>query len=233
MMKKQIITLSFLFFSIVAMSQETDDQGLHFGLKASPSLAWFKTDTQGLESDGSKTGFIYGVIAEFKFAQRYAFATGIDVDYRGGKFKTVDHLKTISLEDSVVSQSASYNLQYIELPLTLKLKTNEIGSITYFMQIGVAPGIAIRARENYDATSQTTNAGTVSTTTASVDKVDILDDINNLNVSMILGAGIEYTLSGATVLLAGIQFSNGFTDVFDGDAKVNSNYLALNLGILF
>jgi hypothetical protein len=232
-MKKQIITLSIIFFSIAALAQDASDEGLHFGLKASPSLAWLKTDTKGFESDGSKTGFIYGVIAEFKFAQHYSFATGIDVDYRGGKFKFNNKLKTINNEDSVVSISASYTLQYVELPLTLKLKTNEIGSITYFMQLGVAPGWTIRARENYDATIQTTTAGVVETSTASEEKVDILDDINNLNVSMILGAGIEYTLSGSTVLLAGLQFSNGFTDVFDGEAKVNSNYLALNLGILF
>ena len=59
------------------------------------------------------------------------------------------------------------------------------------------------------------------------------DNINYLNVSMIIGGGTEYTLSGSTVLLAGLQFNNGFLDVFDDDSKVNSNYLALTLGILF
>ena len=51
---------------------------------------------------------------------------------------------------------------------------------------------------------------------------------------MVIGGGLEYTLSGETVLLAGIQFNNGFMDVFDGDKlKANSNYLALTIGILF
>ncbi len=232
-MKKQIIFLSLVFFSIAASAQETYDGGVHFGLKASPSLAWLRSDTKGLDTDGSKVGFIYGLITEFKFAQRYAFATGIDIDYRGGKFKSIQNLKTIANEDSIVSTSSTYSLQYIEIPITLKLKTNEIGSITYYMQVGVAPGYTIRARMDYESTTQTTTSGVVVNSNASDEKVDILEDINNLNVSMILGAGLEYTLSGTTVLLAGLQFSNGFTDIYDGDAKVNSNYLALNLGVLF
>jgi len=232
-MKRIIITISLILTTIITFSQESSEQSFHFGLKASPSLAWLRSDTKGFDSDGSKTGFIYGLITDFNFAERYAFSTGIDIDYRGGKFKTVENLKTIVNEDSVVSTNSTYSLQYIDIPITLKLKTNEIGSITYYMQIGVAPGFNIRARMDYESTTQTTSAGVVYTTNNSDEKVDIQENINNLNVSMILGAGLEYTLSGSTVLLGGFQFSNGFTDVFDTDAKVNSNYLALTLGVLF
>ena len=202
-------------------------------LKVAPSLAWLKSDTKGYDSDGSIFGFTYGLITDFNFAQRYAFGTGIDITYRGGKFKSVDELKTAIGEDSVISTSSTYNLQYIEIPLTLKLKTNEIGSVTYFSTIGLAPGINIRARQSYTSTTQTTVGGTVYSTNASDDKIDVSSAINSFNLSMILGAGIEYTLSGQTVLLGGIQFNNGFLDAFDGTPKVNTNYLALTLGVLF
>jgi hypothetical protein len=39
---------------------------------------------------------------------------------------------------------------------------------------------------------------------------------------MIIGAGVEYGLSGQTVLLAGLQFTNGFLDAFDTDATVKN-----------
>jgi hypothetical protein len=232
-MKKLLISISLIFISIVVFGQEQSEQSFHFGLKACPSLAWLRSDTKGFDSDGSKTGFIYGLITDFNFASRYAFSTGIDIDYRGGKFKTVQELKNTSNEDSVISTNSTFSLQYIEIPITLKFKTNEIGSITYYMQIGVSPGFNIRARGDYESTTQNTVSGTVYKSNASDEKVDIQENINNLNVSMILGGGLEYTLSGSTVLIGGIQFSNGFTDVFDTDAKVNSNYLALTLGILF
>jgi hypothetical protein len=51
---------------------------------------------------------------------------------------------------------------------------------------------------------------------------------------MIIGGGIEYTLSGSTVLLVGVQFNNGFLDVSDDEElKMNSNLLGLSVGILF
>jgi opacity protein-like surface antigen len=228
-MKKLFSTFTLILMTVIVTAQEPIQQGFHFGLKASPSLAWLRSDTKGYDSDGSRAGFIYGLITEFNFATRYAFATGIDIAYRGGKFKTLQEST-----DTTISVSSTYNLQYLEIPLTLKLKTNEIGSMTYYMQIGIAPGFNIRARQSYDGTIQVKDsAGVIHNTPTSDEKIDVMDDINSLNVSMILGAGVEYTLSGTTVLLGGIQFSNGFTDVFDTDAKVNSNYLALTLGILF
>lgn len=230
-MKKLLIIATFILGSISIFAQE--EPAFHFGVKASPSLAWLRSDTKGYASDGSKFGFSYGLITDFNFASKYAFSTGIDITYRGGKFKTVQELKTKVNEDSVISTSASYVLQYLEIPITLKLKTNEIGSVTYYVQVGVAPGINIRARKNYASSTQTTVLGTKYTTTAEENKLDAQNEINSLNLSMIIGGGVEYTLSGQTVLVGGIQFNNGFLDVFDDTPKVNSNYLALTLGILF
>jgi opacity protein-like surface antigen len=173
-------------------------------------------------------------VTEFNFSDRYAFATGIDITYRGGKFKTVTQIPNASGGDSInTSTSSSYTLQYIEIPITLKLKTNEIGYLTYYLQAGVAPGWNIRARSSFSSTTQITTGGNTVTSSAEGDGIDIKDNINNLNFSMIIGGGVEYTLSGSTVMLAGIQFNNGFLDVFDDDPKVNSNYLALTLAVLF
>ncbi len=230
-MKKLLIIASFILISLTIFAQE--EPAFHFGVKASPSLAWLRSDTKGYASDGSKFGFSYGLITDFNFASKYAFSTGIDITYRGGKFKTVQELKDIVNKDSVISTSASYVLQYLEIPITLKLKTNEIGSVTYYVQVGVAPGINIRARKNYESSTQTTVSGIPQTINAEENKLDAQSEINSLNLSMIIGGGVEYTLSGQTVLVGGIQFNNGFLDVFDGDPKVNSNYLALTLGILF
>jgi hypothetical protein len=112
------------------------EQKFHFGLKAVPALAWFKSDTKDLNSDGSKVGFAYGLITEFNFGKNYAFATGIDVTYRGGKFKQV--IETPG--NSTVSKT-TVNLQYVELPVTLKFKTNEIGAMTYYLQAGISMGL--------------------------------------------------------------------------------------------
>ncbi len=220
-MKKIFVLMSVLFFAASALHAQ-EEQKFHFGLKAVPSLAWITTDTKGFESSGTKLGFSYGLITEFNFANHYAFATGIDITYRGGN-------SSLQLNDSMKVES-KYNLEYIEIPITLKLKTKEIGSLTYFLQFGVAPGFNIRSKADIKTTSKI--AG--NTVVTSEDNVDIKDGINNLNVSMIIGGGIEYTLSGSTVLLAGITFNNGFLDIVDASSiKANSDYLGLTIGVLF
>ena len=75
--------------------------------------------------------------------------------------------------------------------------------------------------------------GTLKNGSTVVEDSDIKDDINNSNVSLIIGAGIEYILSGNTNLLLGIVYKNGFTDVINGDPKANANSLGLNVGVLF
>lgn len=223
---KKLITLLMLTIFVVDANAVTNN-GLHFGLKAAPSLAWLRTDSKGLQSNGSKFGFTYGLITEFKFSDNYSFATGIDVTYRGGKTRTTEE----SLLNTIVSDK-SITLQYVEIPITLKLKTNEIGYLTYYLQAGLAPGINIRARNDVKSSTQVKTTGVVTTYESTND--DISSSINTLNLSMIIGGGVEYTLSGSTVMLAGIQFNNGFLDVDDHtDYKVNSNYLALTIGILF
>ena len=155
-------------------------------------------------------GFAYGIMGEYSFADNYAFATGAEVSYRGGKLAVKD-------------TSSKFNLQYIEIPLSLKMKTNEIGYFTYFAQFGFSPGIRIKSK------SETTVQNTT------VEDEDLNDETSPFNVAMIIGLGGQYSLGGKTSLLMAIVFNNGFTNVFDkgNDAKAISNYLGLNIGVLF
>jgi hypothetical protein len=230
--------ITFALLALLATNATAgSDEGLHFGLKAAPSLSWLRTDSKGIESNGSKFGFNYGLITEFNFSDHYAFATGIDVTYRGGKLRSTTTTESIingTAATTTTTTDVTNTLQYIEIPLTLKLKTNEIGYFTYYLQAGLAPGINIRARSDYKSNTQVTQTGQPTTTTNfSEDDADIQSSINTLNLSMIIGGGVEYTLSGTTVLLTGIEFNNGLLDVDDTSYKINSNYLALKIGILF
>jgi hypothetical protein len=71
----------------------------------------------------------------------------------------VENYKTVFFgEDSIISTSSNYTLQYIEIPITMKLKTNEIGSLTYYVQIGVEPGWNLSAKGSFEGNTQTTVA---------------------------------------------------------------------------
>ncbi|MEO5572473.1 MAG: porin family protein [Bacteroidia bacterium] len=220
-MKKIILLLALCSLSLGNLFA----QKFHFGLGVTPSLAWLHPGSDELTGDGSKIGFNYGLITEFGITENYAFATGITVDSKGGKLKSKTEVPFVIPPDTTLMSAVEnfdYTIRYVEVPLTLKMKTNAIGYIRYYGQFGLAPGFLIGAKGTEKLGSYTP-----------VDNVDIKDNVNNFNVSLVIALGIEYNLSGNTNLLLGILYKNGFSDVLNQEGKANANSLGLNVGILF
>src|SRR5262245_16541166 len=120
---KELFVLFILFsFAAPLHAQESDDTKLHFGLHATPSFVWLKVKDPlppALDGDGSKLGFAFGLMTEFSISKRYAFATGLDVSYRGGKTKSLivtDLIHTTGTTDDSLRTVITSNstLQYIE-----------------------------------------------------------------------------------------------------------------------
>lgn len=207
-----LIALAFVNSLTILQAQDSETK-FAFGLKVAPTLAWLKSETKSIDSDGSRLGFAYGLMADYHFSKNYALASGVEVSYRGGKYKA---------EEGGITAKSSITLQYIEVPVTMKLKTNEIGYITYFGKFGFAPGINIKAKADYDING------------VKDEDVGIKSDINSFNLSFLAGIGAQYSLGGKTAVLAGITFNNGFLDVDKTDGfKATSSFLALDLGIMF
>lgn len=209
--------LQFLFitcFCIVngasyAQTQTQAKPELRFGFHASPTVAWLKSDIDN-EGTGNRAGFSYGLIIEKNTEYSYTFATGIDVTYKGGNI-------------DVLGVNYDFMAQYIEIPLTVKMRTRPIGYMTYFVRAGIAPGIKIQEDITIDP------------------EFSLLDDqpsryVRDLALSMILSVGAEYSLGSGTAIIGGLTFNNNFTDViknFEGEDRTIFNYFAFNVGVLF
>ncbi|MCB0430613.1 MAG: PorT family protein [Flavobacteriales bacterium] len=224
-----------------------DDEGakFRFGLKGAPSMAWLKPDSKLFESGGATVKFSYGLITEFRVAKNYSFVTGLDVAYAGGKINYTDSIYYLSDAGDPTKayfqlNKRKFDLQYVDLPVLLKMKTNEIGYMTYFGQFGFNLGLNIKSRAIDEGTTY------ASTQTVKKEDVDVIKDINLMRVAMNLGIGVEYNFSGSTSLLLGVNYNNGFSNTFgkeskslkqkDGSAletKAVSNYVALTVGVLF
>lgn len=60
------------------------------------------------------------------------------------------------------------------------------------------------------------------------------DDVSIARFSMVLGAGVEYRISGSTMLNLGLRFNNGLNDFLKDAAAIGrSNFMALNVGVYF
>ncbi|MEX2379593.1 MAG: porin family protein, partial [Vicingaceae bacterium] len=185
-MKKILSITLALSLSLAVFAQKN----FQLGLQLSPNISWINPDSDGLDSEGSKVGFSYGLIGDFNISENYAFSTGITLLSSGGKISYPDRQDISSIGDQPGRTTADVRLKYIQVPLTLKLKTNQIGYMKYYGQFGFG------AAFNYD-TKADKEFKYLSTTT-SEDEADYGSEINLFRASLIVGLGAEYNLSGNT-----------------------------------
>jgi hypothetical protein len=217
---KKITTISFLLFVFILSASAQNEKFFRFGLHGSPSVAWLKPETKSYQSKGLRLGFGYGLIAEFTLADNYSFATGVESVYSGGKLQNVDTFG--------ITTTATYRVQYVEVPIALKMKTNEINYITYYAKFG--GGLNLRLNSFADFSYKDAMGNSM----PSLLDEDIKSDINLFRISFLIGLGIEYSLGGTTSALIGVNFNNGLTDIFkDDNIKGKNNFITVNLGVIF
>ncbi|MBC8146881.1 MAG: PorT family protein [Bacteroidetes bacterium] len=233
-MKKLIVLFVAIIFISNANYAQKENKTFKFGLKATPTFAWLKPDNNAYKRDGLGLGFAWGAMGEFYIASNYALCSGFNFTYTGGSLKYPHkQLVTDSLIEGTLSRK--YNAKYIEIPLVLKMKTNEIGYFSYYGLFGIGSSFNLSAKAKDDFSYPGLGGGQLT-----IDDVDIKKDVSFFRESLIIGLGIEYSLGGTTSLMGGITFNNGFTDILKGknsidatEEKAISNYIELNIGILF
>ena len=133
-MKNCLLLLVSLLFINLGFSQEV--QPFRLGLKMSPNVGCFKPDTKGITSNGAKTSFGYGLMADFTIGNsyNYAFSTGIELSSNTGSIKFAD-IVSPTAPDTSISQAintSEYSIRYVTIPLTIKMKTNDWGATKLF-----------------------------------------------------------------------------------------------------
>lgn len=227
-MKRTLIGLLFLFFAGSSYAQETGgNYGFRLGLTAHPTVGWVKPQVG--KSNGVALGFAYGLLADFSFAENYSFSTGLTITTINGKSTEVVKIPSPSSQSpnpnspQQVAYELKYKLQYIELPLTLKLRTVKIGDMRWYGQFGLSNDFNIGAKQDADVSGKPAYRDT-----------KISDDIKFYRAGLIIGAGGEFDLSGQTSITAGLTYNNGFTDITSNkDTSVRNHYIGINLGIFF
>ncbi|MCC6838595.1 MAG: PorT family protein [Flavobacteriales bacterium] len=215
---------------LAASSTQAQDKSVRFGIKVAPNFGWIKPDTKELKNDGARFGYTFGLMGDFMIGdnQNYAFATGLFLNNVGGKSNYPFGNQNLGTESKY---------QYIELPLTLKLKTNEIGYMTYYGQIGFGSAFNISAKSDFDKPDA---GGKITRITDE----DIMDKTQLFKASLIVGAGLEFNFSGNTSAMVGVTYNNGFTNINKDneitdaqgnktELKAKQSYLELSLGVFF
>ncbi|MBC3540462.1 porin family protein [Rufibacter sediminis] len=219
------------FAALFCFSQEASAQ-VEIGVKVSPSVTSTRTiakDQYNFKNDGAGVGFGLGVIADYFFGTNYAFSSGLLYNVKGGE---VAYNYTQNVDGVTTNKSGSddINLQYLEIPLTLKLFTNEVAPETrLYFQAGGSLNTMLAAKVNDKKVED-----------SSGDKYT--KRFNTFEIGAVLGAGAEWQLGQSTKVFGGLSYHRGLTDVDDnyysgtfGDKKVElkNNSFALDFGIKF
>ncbi len=237
-MKKALLILAAAFLAAPTMHAQ-DDEGVRLGIKVAPNMSWIKSDDKKvLESDGSKIGLTFGLVTEFPLGNggKYRFGTGLFLNYAGGNYKQPFTYTDANNQQVTKDLSSKTKLQYIELPLTVKLMTNEIGYMRYYGRLGIGTAFNISAKADFETIAVGVNgvAGV-----SSFEDEDIKDNIQPFRAGLIVGGGMEYNFSGSTTVQIGVNYHNGFTNLLkdvkvgDKNAKLLQNYLELDLAVFF
>jgi hypothetical protein len=230
-MKKLI--LLFWFICIAAISYAQPKIGLRFA----PNLAFNSVPNEqssGPFADAVNNGvgvrFSAGPIADFFFAENYAFSTGLW--YTLKRSAVSYNFRPGELPDATINQSV-YNLQYLQIPATLKLFTNEVApDVRLYFQFGTTVDIKLAEKPRHTATNFLFQQARAQDRNA----------YRNFDFGL-LAAGAEMYMGEHTAVFGGISYNRGLINTIgrvdyageriNNNLRVINNVLALELGIKF
>lgn len=225
-MKKALLTVAALALAPAAFAQ------VEIGLKVSPSISYLRTDSPSattFSSESSKFSFGGGIFMDYFFGENYAFNTGLFLTGKGGTISYTDRSGSVTAR---VDQKIA--MQYLELPLTVKLFTNEVAPDTrIYFQVGGSLAIPVQTRINGQKNYIDPFNGNSESTAGS--------HVFDVDANIIGGVGAEYQLGQSTKFLAGLSYHHGLIDTdryfektrnFDS-VSIKNSIFSLDLGLKF
>lgn len=210
-----------LLLSIFTYAANAQFPSFYFGLKAAPQITWMKPNVDNWSGNGAKTGFAWGFIAEKNFTENYCITSGFNMLFNGGKLRFPTELNGVP-----GTMNRNYFLKYIEVPLTLKMRTNPISGIRYFGRVGLGSAFKIGSKVIDEFTPA--SGGIITSPKMTYDKISFARE------SLIIGIGGEYELSEGPKIGVELTFNNGFTNILtEKNQKAMPNSLELAFSILF
>lgn len=221
-MKNILIAVFFSFFFLSLSAQTQESAGIHgykknrFAFLLSPQISWMRPDHIDVDANGSVFGFNLGLAYNRFFEKNYAFSTGLFFNAAGGKLTYSDSTYANVGGEIIEVTDLDYKLKYVDIPLGLKLMTNDFRRTRFFMDVGLDMMFNFKARND--------------------DGKSLSEEVKLFNSGFYVGGGVEYSVGGSTYLIFGLRYDGGFTDVTDNytiEDKTNMNRLEFRFGVVF
>ena len=248
-MTKKFSILTLLMAFVVSANA----QGFKFGVHVTPLISLLASDYKQVEGAAVNGGVGIGVELEYYLGdgENYALTFGADFSINkggsllykyGGIVMPLSDLDRNIFEDAtgLVSPSTgsdinmaaftkiNYGIHYVEVPIGLKLRTNELGQSymrAFFhipiVKIGV-PVVAnariFRPDEGADDYVNDLLGYKVEANNSPSQEPNVWKDVTPIQISLGLGMGVEYSpnAEGGLRIYAGVYYDAGLLDVTNG-----------------
>jgi len=160
-------------------------EGMMFGIKGGINLANLTGDD--VEDNSMKIGGVGGGFLCYRINEIFAIQPEILFSMKGADFEAP--------AGDTLGMDGSFSLNYIEIPLLLKVNLPTEGKMKPFLYAGPAFGLLM---------------------TAKVEDVDVKDDMKTMDIGILAGAGIGYQMEGGTLFFEA-RYEVGMTSVPDDD----------------
>jgi hypothetical protein len=196
------------------MELSAQDRPFRIGFQTSPVFSWINSNDNLIVKNGGNFGLKLGTTADIFFKDSYSFTLGLNLGFhQGGEFLYEiggNYLPESELSDPLLQAGDKplpdgvkirYNLQYLEFPIGLKIRSKEFGYIKYFVEAPI-----------FTFSFLTRGRGDIEAEDINVERENIYKDLTIANIFWGLGAGLEYSISQNNALVGGIYFQNGLFD---------------------
>jgi hypothetical protein len=225
--KKFLVSSVIILLSLVGNAQSSDPDRISIGLHFDPVISWFGADIRQVDNEGARPGFNFGLTFNKYFSYNYAFSAGLNIISAGGRLIHTDTtiLEFANLTPEILpGNPVVYKIQYISIPVGLKLQTNQIGYVTFFSDLGIDPKAVI--------------GGKIDIPSVDISGEKATTELKTICMSYHITAGIEYSLGGTTAAVFGLNFENIFTDITKETGvqpkdKITHKMLGFRLGLIF
>jgi hypothetical protein len=208
MQRKIAISAAFILTMVFSGLAQND---VRFGFQASPTVNWMSTNNNRINSAGTNLGLKLGMTGEFYFRENYAFTSGLGFWFNAGGTLLHEYggiywdpaLLPPNIDTMPDMVKLKYGIQFVEIPLGLKMRTKEFGYNRYYIEPALTLGFKTQAR----GTATGNGLG------EDVEKINIRNEVNAINLSWGIGGGVERSISENTSLVMGAAFQIGFADL--------------------
>lgn len=203
---------------------------LKLGIHFDPLISWFTTQSYDVRNDGPVPGFSFGLTYNSYFGRNYSFSSGIRIINAGGRLicneATTFEIRNFDREIVNVDpyEPIIYRVNYISVPLGVKLETDQLGYGKVFADLGFDPKIMV--------------LGTAAIPSINVRSDNAMAELRKINLGWHIMAGFEYPLGTSNDLTMGIGFENNFLDATRDIGNqpwdiVSNKILSFRIGVAF